>query len=165
MEKILNEILSTLKEHSKRFDSIDERFVSIDEGFNSIGGDLSDVKIRLGNVEDKLVSFDDKLVSVEDRLGTVDDRLGTVDGKLVSVEDRLGSVDDRVRALSEQIDNNAAEFRSHFKHIETKLEQHEETFHFISDTLIGTKIDIDHLSKKSGLHDTEINQLKKRIHS
>lgn len=151
MEKILNEILSTLKDHSKRFDSIDERFISI-------GGDLSVVKIRLGNVEDKLVSFEGKLISVEDRLVNVD-------GKLVSVEDRLVSVEDRVRALSEQVDNNAAEFRSHFKHIETALEQHEETFHLISDTLIGTSIDIDHLSKKSGLHDTENNQLKKRIHS
>ncbi|MDM5228425.1 hypothetical protein QUF73_20060 [Cytobacillus sp. NJ13] len=109
MEKILNEILSTLKEHSKRFDSIDHEF--------------ADVKNRLGNVEN------------------------------------------RIGRLSEQIENNATEFRSHFKHIETKLDQHEETFHVISDALKGTKIDIEHLSKKSGVHETEINQLKKRIHS
>ncbi|MBT2689127.1 hypothetical protein J7I93_13120 [Bacillus sp. ISL-47] len=179
MEKILNEILSTLKDHSKRFDSIDEKFdsiderfvsidaklVSIDESFNSIGGDLADVKIRLGSVEDKIISVDGRLDSVEDRLTSVDGRLDSVDDKLVSVDGRLGSVDDRLQTLSEQIDNNATEFRSHFKHIETKLEQHEETFHLISDTLIGTQIDIEHLSKKSGLHETEINQLKKRIHS
>ncbi|WP_286167956.1 hypothetical protein [Bacillus sp. 22-7] len=40
MEKILNEILSTLKDHSKRFDSIDKRFDSIDH-------EISDVKSRL----------------------------------------------------------------------------------------------------------------------
>lgn len=123
MEKILNEILSTLKEHSKRFDSIDHEF--------------ADVKNRLGNVENRI----DK------------------------VDSRLGNVENRIERLSEQIENNATEFRSHFKHIETKLEQHEETFHVISDALRGTKIDIEHLSKKSGVHETEINQLKKRIHS
>ncbi|MCM3092478.1 MULTISPECIES: hypothetical protein [unclassified Cytobacillus] len=130
MEKILNEILTTLKDHSKRFDSIDH--------------EISDVKSRIGNVES--------------RLGNVENRLG-------NVESRLGNVENNVDKLSKQIENNATEFRSHFKHIETKLDQHEETFHIISDTLMGTKIDIEHLSKKSGVHETEINQLKKRIHS
>lgn len=130
MEKILNEILTTLKDHSKRFDSIDH--------------EISDVKSRIGNVES--------------RLGNVENRLG-------NVESRLGNVENSVDKLSKQIENNATEFRSHFKHIETKLDQHEETFHIISDTLMGTKIDIEHLSKKSGVHETEINQLKKRIHS
>ncbi|MCS0791442.1 hypothetical protein [Cytobacillus pseudoceanisediminis] len=130
MEKILNEILSTLKEHSKRFDSVDQRFDSIDHEF-------IDVKNRLGNVESRI----DK------------------------VDSRLGSVENRIERLSEQIENNATEFRSHFKHIETKLEQHEETFNVISDAIKGTKIDIVHLSEKSGVHEMEINQLKKRIHS
>lgn len=130
MEKILNEILTTLKDHSKRFDSIDH--------------EISDVKSRIGNVES--------------RLGNVENRLG-------NVESRLGNVENSVDKLSKQIENNATEFRSHFKHIDTKLDQHEETFHIISDTLMGTKIDIEHLSKKSGVHETEINQLKKRIHS
>ncbi|KAF0818936.1 hypothetical protein KIS4809_2228 [Bacillus sp. ZZV12-4809] len=137
MEKILNEILTTLKDHSKRFDSIDH--------------EISDVKSRIGNVES--------------RLGNVENRLGNVESRLGNVESRLGNVENNVDKLSKQIENNATEFRSHFKHIETKLDQHEETFHIISDTLMGTKIDIEHLSKKSGVHETEINQLKKRIHS
>lgn len=120
MEHILNEILSTLKEHSKRFDSIDERFASIDERFDAVEKEITSVKVRLDQVEEN---------------------------------------------LSEKINNNATEFRSHFKHIENKLDQHEETFLVISDELKGTRIDIIHLSEKSGVHDTEINQIKKRIHS
>lgn len=137
MEKILNEILSTLKEHSKRFDDIDQKFDSVDQRFDSIDHEFADVKNRLGNVESRI----DK------------------------VDSRLGSVENRIERLSEQIENNATEFRSHFKHIETKLEQHEETFNVISDAIKGAKIDIVHLSEKSGVHEMEINQLKKRIHS
>jgi chromosome segregation ATPase len=165
MEKILNEILSTLKEHSRRFDSIDERFDSVDKRFVSIDERFDSVDKRFVSIDERFISIDKSFASIDERFNSIGGDLSDVKIRLGHVEDKLVSADDRVRMLSEQIHNNATEFRSHFKHIEAKLEQHEETFHVISDTLIGTKIDIDHLSKKSGLHDTEINQLKKRIHS
>ena len=72
MEKILYEILDQLKDHSKRFDNIDQRFDGIDQ---------------------------------------------------------------RLQNLEEAIQNNTTEFRSHFKHIHTKLDHHEEAFRLISDKL------------------------------
>lgn len=158
MEKILNEILSTLKDQSKRFDSIDKRFDSIDH-------EISDVKSRLGNVENRLENVESRMENVENRLGNIENRMENVENRLGNVENRIGNVENKIEVLSEQIENNATEFRSHFKHIEIKLDQHDETFNVISDAIKGTKIDIVHLSEKSGVQEMEINQLKKRIHS
>ncbi|MCM3704342.1 MULTISPECIES: hypothetical protein [Cytobacillus] len=179
MEKILNEILNTLKDHSKRFDGMDERFDSIDHEISDVKCRIGNVENSLENVENRLENVENSLENVENRLGNVENRLGNVENSLENVENRLGNVENRlgnvenrlgnveisVERLSEQIVNNATEFRSHFKHIETKLDQHEETFNIISDSIKGTKIDIVHLSEKSGVQEMEINQLKKRIHS
>jgi archaellum component FlaC len=67
-----------------------------------------------------------------------------------------------VESLKETFENNATEFRN-FKHIETKLDQHEDVFKTVAAEIKGVKIDIDYLSKKAGIHDKEINQIKMRI--
>ncbi|MBU8881211.1 hypothetical protein BGM26_20000 [Bacillus sp. FJAT-29790] len=150
MEKILNEILEQVKGHSKRFDAIDERFDKVDERFDGIEKELNEVKGRLGNVENRLES-------VEGRLENVENRLENVEGRLENVEDSVHKLEDAAK-------NNATEFRSHLRQLEIFLDKDKETFRVISSELEGNKIDIKHLSEKSGVHDTEINQLKKRIH-
>lgn len=122
MEQILNEILHQLREHTRRFDSIDK--------------EIGDVKDGLGNVE----------------------------SRLENVENRLENVENSIHRLEETVNNNATEFRNHFKQIETRLNQHEETFRVILNELTGTKIDKKYLSSKTGVHETEINQLKERAH-
>ncbi|WNS75069.1 hypothetical protein RRV45_19655 [Bacillus sp. DTU_2020_1000418_1_SI_GHA_SEK_038] len=76
MEKILYEILDQLKDHSKRFDKLDQRFDAVDE--------------------------------------------------------RLDTIDHRLFKLEEIVQNNATEFRSHFKHIHSKLDQHEDAIRILS---------------------------------
>ncbi|MBU8771552.1 hypothetical protein [Cytobacillus oceanisediminis] len=165
MEKILNEILSTLKEHSKRFDSVDLKFDSIDQRFDSVDQKFDSIDQRFDSADQKFDSIDQRFDSIDHDISDVNSRLGNVENSIDTVDNKLGIVENSIERLSEQIENNVTEFRSHFKHIETKLEQHEETFNVISDAIKGTKIDIVHLSEKSGVHEMEINQLKKRVHS
>ncbi|MBP2242015.1 chromosome segregation ATPase [Cytobacillus eiseniae] len=150
MEQLLKEILEQVKGHSKRFDAIDSRLGQLDE--------------RLGNVENRIDNVDQRLGNVKNRIDNVDQRLGNVENRIDNVDQRLGNVENKLDSLEEIINNHATEFKSHFRQIETKLDQHEKQFQILSDQIIGTKIDIKHLSGKTGVHDTEINQLKKRIH-
>lgn len=65
--------------------------------------------------------------------------------------------------MDERFDNLTTEMRSHFKHIETKLDHHEKLYQVVSNELNAAQIDIEYLSEKTGVHDKEINQLKKTI--
>ncbi|WP_066290441.1 hypothetical protein [Bacillus sp. FJAT-29937] len=113
MEKILYEILDQLKDHSKRFDKIDERFDAVDR-----------------------------------RLDAMDQRFESIDRRFDAVDERLDSIDHRLYKLEETVQNNATEFRSHFKHIHSKLDQHDENFRIISENLkvatVGTKKNSTH---------------------
>ena len=69
------------------------------------------------------------------------------DQRLDAVDQRLDSVDENITSLREAVENNATEFRSHFKHIESKLDQHEDMFAIVVGDLRGVKFDIEHLSE------------------
>ena len=70
-----------------------------------------------------------------------------------------------VQGIKVEMANNQTENRSHFKHIESKLEQQQSTFQVVAEEIRGVRIDIEFLSGKTGKHDAEINNLKQRIHS
>ncbi|MEN8701684.1 hypothetical protein [Bacillus infantis] len=76
---------------------------------------------------------------------------------------RFDIMEKRIDGMDERFDNLTTELRSHFKQIETKLDNHEKLYQVVSNELNAAKIDIEYLSKKTGVHDKEINQLKKTI--
>jgi predicted nuclease with TOPRIM domain len=67
--------------------------------------------------------------------------------------------------LETKIDHVTTEMRGHFKNIENILESHQKVFEVVSDEIKSMRIDIDYLSGKTGKHDTEIHNLKKRLQS
>jgi chromosome segregation ATPase len=67
--------------------------------------------------------------------------------------------------LETKMDHVTTEMRSHFKHIENILESHQKVFEVVSDEMKSMRIDIEYLSGKTGKHDTEIHNLKKRFQS
>ena len=127
MEKILYEILDQLKDHSKRFDKIDQRFDTVDQ--------------RLGAMDQRFDAVDQRLDAMDQRFDAMDQRFDAVDG-------RLDTIDHRLLKLEETVQNNATEFRSHFKHIHSKLDQHEDAIRIISNKFADTKP----LSKKNSTH-------------
>ena len=86
-----------------------------------------------------------------------------VNKSLDTIDSRLDKVESSIESLRETVENNATEFRSHFKHIETKLDRHEKQFEVFAEAIRGNEIDIKFLSEKSGVHEKEINQIKTRI--
>ena len=63
------------------------------------------------------------------------------------------------------MNNHQIENRSYFKHIESQLDHQQRTFQVVSDEMRGINIDIEYSSEKTGKHDTEINNLNRRIQS
>jgi hypothetical protein len=47
--------------------------------------------------------------------------------------------------------------------IETELEQHRDAYKIYATDLNKVKIDIEFLSGKTGIHDTKINNIEKRL--
>ena len=53
------------------------------------------------------------------------------------MDKRFDKVESRIESLRETVENNATEFRSHFRHIERKLDHHDKMFEFVSEELSG----------------------------
>ena len=70
-----------------------------------------------------------------------------------------------VQGIKVEMANNQTKDRSHFKHIESKLEAQQNTFQIVAEEIKGVKIDIDYLNGKMGKHDMEINNLNQRFQS
>ncbi|GGK35262.1 hypothetical protein GCM10010965_30340 [Caldalkalibacillus thermarum] len=65
----------------------------------------------------------------------------------------------------ESIDNLATEMRSHFRHLETNIEQHYKAFGVVSEKIRNIEYSVDFLGEKTGRHDMEINNIQKKLQS
>jgi archaellum component FlaC len=100
------------------------------------------------------------LVSMQEQMSDLGSQMNS---RFDGVDKRLDAMDKRLDSMDERFVNLTTEMRSHFKQIETKLDNHEKLYQVVSNELNAAKIDIEYLSKKTGVHDKEINQLKKTI--
>ena len=114
-------------------------------------------------IDNRFDQMDKRFEGIETRLDVMDKRFEGIETRLDGIDVRLDGIDNRLETLTETVNNHATEFRSHFKRIETKLDEHEKVFTVVADEIKGIKYDISHLSAKSGIHDTEISNLKKRM--
>jgi archaellum component FlaC len=118
-------------------------------------------------LEQILVSMQEQMANIGSQMNSrfdgVDKRLDGMDKRLDGMAKRLDGMDKRLDSMDERFDNLTTEMRSHFKQIDTKLDNHEKLYQVVSNELSAAKIDIEYLSKKTGVHDKEINQLKKTI--
>lgn len=65
--------------------------------------------------------------------------------------------------LEEKLDNLALETRSGFRHTRLSLDDHQEVFSLVSDQIRNLQTEVDYLSGKTGLHDTKINSLERKL--
>ncbi|MEO2077620.1 MAG: hypothetical protein ABGX20_19980 [Bacillus sp. (in: firmicutes)] len=58
-----------------------------------------------------------------------------IDQQFIGINQRLDRVENSIQALKDTVENNASEFRSHFKHIENKLENHDRMFDVVAEEM------------------------------
>lgn len=141
MEALLKQFMGQM---DKRFDQMDKRFEEMDKRFDEV---------------------DMRFEKIDKRFDGVDVRFETIDKRFDGVNARFDKVEKDIASLKEEVRNNQTENRSHFKFIETKLDEHNQTFHVVADELKGVKIDITYLNRKSGEHDLSLNNLIQRYHT
>lgn len=91
--------------------------------------------------------------------------LTKLDGMENGFEKRFDSLEKRFDVLEEKIDNLTTESRSHFKQLETKMDDHQRAIEAVGEELSGTNFKIKTLSGKYGEHTIEIESLIRQIKS
>lgn len=124
MEELLKQMIGQM---NKQFEKIDQRFDAMDKRFEAI---------------------DQRFDRIEHRLDNIEARLDNIEVRIDNIEVRLDAVETSIVSLKETVENNAIEFRSHFTHIETKLDGHDMVFEIIADEM---KFDLKPLRKKIGI--------------
>jgi hypothetical protein len=112
----------------------------------------------------------EELQPIHERLGRLEEGQQRLEENQLRLEERQQRLEERQQRLEERqqrweekLDNFLIETRSHFKKIEEELAEHRRMFELLSNDWRNAKIDIDYLSAKTGKHDAEIHQIKKRL--
>jgi archaellum component FlaC len=88
-------------------------------------------------LEQMMEQMNRQFEKIDSRFDEVDKRFDEVDKRFNSVDQRLDIVEGSIKSLQVTVENNASEFRSHFRHIENKLENHDKMFEMVSEELRG----------------------------
>jgi hypothetical protein len=100
---------------------------------------------------------------VHEQLARLEEGQQRLEENQLRLEERQQRLEERQQRWEEKLDNFMIETRSHFKIIEEELAEHRRMFELLSNDWRNAKIDIDYLSAKTGKHDAEIHQIKKRL--
>jgi len=122
----------------------------------------------MGQMENRFEQMEERMDArfeqMEKRFDQVDARFEQIDNRFEQMDKRFDTVEQDIRSLTEEVRHNQTENRSHFKHVEAKLEQQQQqTFEVVVEEIKGIKIDINYLNQKVGKHDMEINNLHQRL--
>lgn len=100
---------------------------------------------------------------MDKRFDQIEERFEQVDKRFEQIDKRFDKVEQDISDLREEVRHNQSGNRSHFKHIESRLDQQQSAFQVVADELKGLKIDTEYLTGKTGKHDATINNLQQRI--
>ena len=107
--------------------------------------------------------MDARFEQMDARFEQMDERFEQMDARFDKMDVRFDQVDKRFDKVELDMANNQTENRSHFRHIEERLDQQQQTFEVVAEEIKGIKIDINYLNQKVGKHDMEINNLHQRL--
>jgi chromosome segregation ATPase len=139
--------------------------------------ELQPIHERLGRLEEGQQRLEENQLRLEERQQRLEERQQRLEERQQRLEERQQRLEERQQRLEEQqqrleerqqrwekkLDNFIIETRSHFKKIEEELVEHRRMLELLSNDWRNAKIDIDYLSAKTGKHDAEIHQIKKRL--
>ncbi len=99
------------------------------------------------------------------RFDRLDDEFNFLKKEVSVIKEEVVVTKKEVSVIKEEVINSSTESRSHFKHIKEKLDEQKRLFQVVEKELKKANIDIEYLSAKTGKHDTDINNINKRIQS
>jgi DNA anti-recombination protein RmuC len=90
-------------------------------------------------IEEKMEQMNKQFEKIDVRFEMINKKFDKIDQRFEAMDERLDSMEQRLEAkidsLRETVENNATEFRSHFRHIEAKLDEHKHLFEMIADNM------------------------------
>ncbi|OAT74597.1 hypothetical protein [Parageobacillus thermoglucosidasius] len=114
-------------------------------------------------LEENQLRLEERQQRLEERQQRLEERQQRLEERQQRLEEQQQRLEERQQRWEEKLDNFIIETRSHFKKIEEELADHRRMFELLSNDWRSAKIDIEYLSAKTGKHDMEIHQIKKRL--
>mgnify|MGYP001320360970 CR=1 FL=1 len=165
MEDLVQQIVTELKNINNRFDRLEKGQQDLVNGQKSLEEGQLRLEERQKSLEQGQQRLEERQQILEQGQQRLEERQQILEQGQQRLEERQQILEQGQQRLEETINNLGTEMRSHFKHIEKKLDQQHTTFEVVAEEIKNIKIDITYLSEKTGRHDTEINNLSKRIQS
>ncbi|PGP20998.1 hypothetical protein COA01_15785 [Bacillus cereus] len=113
--------------------------------------------------------MEDMLKQILEEMQKMNSRMSNMENGMEESFNRLETKVDGLEAgqkrIEEKIDNLTTEARSHFKQLQTKMDDHQRAIVAVGDELSGTNFKIKTLSGKYGEHTIEIESLIRQIKS
>jgi chromosome segregation ATPase len=125
--------------------------------------ELQPVHEQLARLEEGQQRLEENQLRLEERQQRLEERQQRLEERQQRLEEQQQRLEERQQRWEEKLDNFIIETRSHFKKIEEELADHRRMFELLSNDWRSAKIDIEYLSAKTGKHDMEIHQIKKRL--
>ncbi|RDU37608.1 hypothetical protein DRW41_07135 [Neobacillus piezotolerans] len=97
---------------------------------------MGKIDIQFDQMGKRLDGIDLRLDGMDKRFDEIDLRLDGMDKRFDGIDGRLDGVRGRIETFTETINNQATEFRSHFKQIHTRLDEHGKIFSVVADELV-----------------------------
>ncbi|TXC85944.1 hypothetical protein FS935_19140 [Metabacillus litoralis] len=98
--------------------------------------------------------------SIDSKFMTIEEKIESLSNDISELKKNISNLENNQQHLATTNENQSSEFRNHFIKLENTLEQQRESFHKNINKL---SIDIDYLSSKTGIHDTKLNNIEKRL--
>ncbi|MBE3570003.1 MAG: hypothetical protein IMW92_07765 [Bacillales bacterium] len=135
------------------------------EGQKRLETDVAGLKEGQKRLESDVAGLKEGQKRLETDVGGLKEGQKRLETDVAALKQDVNDLNKGQERLERKTDLVITEMRSHFKHIETRLESHQTIFEVVSNEMKSIRIDIEYLSGKTGKHDTEIHNLKKRLQS
>jgi chromosome segregation ATPase len=167
----LEELLKTfMNQIEQKFSQLSKDIVELKQGVTRIEGRMDSFEGKMEKFEGRMDRLDGKMEKLEGRMDRLEGKIGNLEGRMdnlevgmVNLEGRQLNLENNQQDLNLSVQHYASEFRSHFGKIETELKQNRDAFKIYAVDLHHVKTDVEFLSGKTGIHDTKINNIEKRL--
>ena len=146
----MEELLKTFMEQ------MNTQFSQLSNKVDHLATDITELKEGVSRLEVRM----DRL---ENRMDGLETKVDGLEARMDKLENRQLNLEKNQQGFTLSLERYATEFRSHFKKVEDELVQHRDAFKIYSTDLNSVKAGVEFLSGKTGVHDTKINYLEKRL--
>ncbi|MBD8071414.1 hypothetical protein [Bacillus sp. PS06] len=89
--------------------------------------------------------------------------VSTLKYDVAGLKDDVSELKEGQDRIESKLEGLSSELRSNFKFTNGKIDEHRNVFGIVSEDIKGVKVDIEYLSSKTGIHDTELNNIMSKL--